>query len=58
MKTAVYEIRQNGKWKRVRATSIKALNDWGKENGVSDWHMVGMMSRSEMEESKTLMVVA
>lgn len=58
IKSAVYEIKVNRKWSRVRATSMKALSDWAKENNVSDWRMVGMMSMSEIKESKTLKVVA
>jgi len=58
IKTSVYEIKQGRKWSRVRATSMKALNNWAKENGVSDWRMVGMMSISETKESQSLTVVA
>ena len=58
VKSSVYEIKIGRKWSKVRATSIKALSDWSKENGVSDWRMVGMMSKSEAEESKSLKVVA
>jgi hypothetical protein len=54
----VFEIKIGRNWKKVRATSIKALSDWGKENGAKDWRMIGMMSRSEMEESKNLELVA
>ena len=54
----VYEIKINRKWSRVRATSILALNKWAKENNVSDWRMLGMMSRAELEESKLLKIVA
>ena len=58
VKTSVYEIKTGRKWSRVRATSMKALNDWVKENGVSDWRMVGMMSISETKESQSIKVVA
>ena len=58
MKTQVYEIKQNRKWSKVRATSMKALSDWTKQNNVSDWRMVGMMSASETRESQNLQVVA
>ena len=58
IKSSVYEIKINRKWSRVRATSMKALNDWAKENNVSDWRMVGMMSISETKESQSLIVVA
>ena len=58
MRTQVYEIKINKKWSKVRATSMKALSDWTKENNVSDWRMIGMMSRSETLESQSLKVVA
>lgn len=56
--TSVFNIKKGRKWQMVRATSILALNKYCKENGFSDWQMVGMMSRAEMEESKKLPVVA
>ena len=56
--TKVFEIKIGRNWEKVRATSMKALNDWGKENGVKDWRMVGMMSRLETIESQKLKVVA
>jgi predicted ATP-grasp superfamily ATP-dependent carboligase len=37
---------------------MKALSDWAKENNVSDWRMVGMMSNTEIKESQSLKVVA
>jgi hypothetical protein len=55
---AVYEIKVNRKWSKVRATSMKALSDWSKQNNVADWRMVGMMSKSELEASKTIEIVA
>ena len=58
MKTQVYEIKVNRKWSKVRATSMKSLSDWSKENNVSDWRMVGMMSISETLESQSLKVVS
>lgn len=58
IKTSVYEIKINRKWYKVRATSMKALNALAKENNVSDWRMVGMLSNSEIKESQTLKVVA
>ena len=58
IKSSVYEIKINRKWYKVRATSMKALSDWAKENNVSDWRMVGMMSNSEIKESQSLKVVA
>ena len=59
MKTQVYEIKIKRNWKKVRATSMKALSDYTKQNpGIKDWRMVGMMSSSEMIESKNLEVIA
>ena len=58
IKSSVYEVKINRKWSRVRATSMKALNDWAKNNNVTDWRMVGMMSISETKESQGLKVVA
>lgn len=56
--TKVFEIKIGRNWEKVRATSMMALNNWGKENGVKDWRMVGMMSRVETIESQKLRVVA
>ena len=58
IKSSVYEIKINRKWSKVRATSMQALNNWCKENNVSDWRMVGMMSISETKESQSLKIVA
>lgn len=58
IKSSVYEIKINRKWSKVRATNMKALSDWAKENNISDWRMVGMMSNAEIKESKLLKVVA
>ena len=58
IKSSVYEIKINRKWSRVRATSIAALSNWAKENNVSDWRMVGMMSILETKESQSLKIVA
>ena len=55
--SSVYEIKINRKWSKVRATSMKSLSDWAKENNVSDWRMVGMMSISEIKESQSFKVV-
>lgn len=57
IKSNVYEIKINRKWSKVRATSMIALSNWAKENNVSDWRMVGMMSISETKESQLLKVV-
>jgi len=54
----VFEIKIGRKWSKVRASSMSAINQYCKENGISDWRMVGMMSISEMEASKMLPVVA
>jgi hypothetical protein len=54
----VFEIKIGRKYTKVRATSMSAVNTYCKENGISDWRMVGMMSISEMEASKMLPVVA
>ena len=59
MKTQVYEIKIKRNWKKVRATSMKALSDYTKQNPIiKDWRMVGMMSSTEMIESKNLEVIA
>ena len=58
IKSGVYEVKINRKWLKVRATSINALSDWAKNNNVTDWRMVGMMSISETKESQGLKVVA
>lgn len=56
--TNVYEIKINRKWFKVRATSMKNLNDYCEKWGIKEWRMVGMMSNSEMIESRNLNVVA
>jgi hypothetical protein len=56
--TTVFEIKKGRTWSKVRATSMTTLNQYCKENGFTDWRMVGMMSRSEMIESQSLTVVA
>ena len=57
--TAIYEIKVgHGVWVKVRATSMPALNNWVNENGIKDWRMVGMMSRSEALENQLLTIVA
>jgi hypothetical protein len=58
IKTAVYEVKINRKWSKVRATSMKALNDWADQNGATEWVMVGMMSIIETAASQNLKVVA
>lgn len=56
--TKVFEIKKGRTWSKVRATSMTAVNQYAKENGFTDWRMVGMMSRIEMIESQNLTVVA
>ena len=59
METQVYEIKINKNWIKVRATSMKALSDYTKTDvNIKDWRMVGMMSSSEIIESKNLEVIA
>ena len=36
---------------------MAALSAWAKDNGVSDWRMLGMASRYEIEQSLTWEVV-
>jgi hypothetical protein len=55
--TKRFEVKIGRNWKQVRATSMAALSTWAKENGVSDWRMLGMASRSEIEQSLTWEVV-
>jgi hypothetical protein len=55
--TKRFEVKIGRNWKQVRATSMSALSTWAKENGVSDWRMLGMASRSEIEQSLTWEVV-
>lgn len=50
----VFEVKQNGNWYKVQASSMIALNNWADENKVSNWIMIGMMSRQEMNDSKKL----
>jgi hypothetical protein len=56
--TKRFEVKIAGTWKQVRATSISALSAWAKENGVSNWRMLGMASRAEIDQSLTWDVVA
>lgn len=50
----VFEVKQNGKWFKVQASSMIALNNWADKNKVSNWRMVGMMSSQEIKDSKNL----
>ena len=56
--TNIYEVKINGKWSKVRATSMIELNKWCESVGIKQWRMCGMMSVSELKESQTLTVVA
>lgn len=58
MNTAIYEIKINRKWSKVRATSMIALNNWCNTMNIKQWRMCGMMSISELQESQSLIVVA
>jgi hypothetical protein len=55
--TKRFEVKIGRNWKQVRATSMAALSAWAKDNGVSDWRMLGMASRYEIEQSLTWEVV-
>ena len=58
MKTQVYEIKKGNYWEMVRATSMKAINDFCKDNNdVTDWRLCGMMSRRDLQLSKNLIIV-
>jgi hypothetical protein len=57
-KTGIYEVKKSGKWVMVRATSIAALDQWCTSVGIIKWRMVGMLSIAQMQESKSLEVVA
>lgn len=58
--TSIFEIKRTprAKWVKVRASGMKALSDWAKENNIHDWRTVGMQSRSEMLENQSLPIVA
>ena len=58
IKSNVHEVKSNGKWSKVRATSMIALSNWAKENSIQDFRSVGMMSRAEIAESQSLNIVA
>lgn len=58
MNTAIYEIKINRKWSKVRATSMIALNNWCNTMNIKQWRTCGMMSISELQESQSLIVVA
>jgi hypothetical protein len=55
--TKVFEVKIGRTWSKVKATSIIKLSDWANSNNVSDWRMIGMQSRSEMENNKNLNLV-
>ena len=52
-----YEIKINRKWIRVTASSMKALSDYCKSINANDWRMLGMQSRAETLENKSLLFV-
>lgn len=56
--TSIYEIKKGRKRSMVRATSMKALADWAKSNGVTSWSTGWMYSAAEMAEFEKLPVVA
>ena len=56
--TKRFEVKIGRTWKQVRATSIAALSAWAKDNGATDWRMLGMASRAEIDQSLTWDVVA
>jgi hypothetical protein len=56
--TKRFEVKIGRNWKKVRATSMAALSAWAKANGATDWSMLGMASRSEIQQSLTWDVVA
>jgi len=58
IRTEVYEIKVSGKWSKVRATSMIALNKWCEEMGIKGWRSVGMMSIGQSKDSQSLTVVA
>jgi hypothetical protein len=47
-----FEIKKGRKWTMVQASSIKALNQFCKDNGYSDWRMLGMQSIEQLEFNK------
>lgn len=56
--TTIYEIKKGRKRSMVRATSMQALADWAKNNGVKSWSTGWMYSAQQMTEYKNLPVVA
>lgn len=50
--TSVFEIKVNRKWSKVRATSIKNLASWCKDNDIKQWRMCDMMSIAELVINK------
>ncbi len=45
-----YEIKKGRKWYPAKSESMQTVNNYCKENGYSDWRVLGMVSRIEMEE--------
>jgi len=50
----VFEIKIGKTYKKVTASSILVLNSWCEKNNISYWRMIGMQSRSEIEQNKRL----
>lgn len=47
-----FEIKKGRKWTMVQASSMKAINEYCKNNGYSDWRMVGMQSIEQLKNNK------
>lgn len=56
--TSIYEIKKGRTRSMVRATSMKAMADWAKDNGVKSWSTGWMYSAAEMSKYESLPVVA
>lgn len=56
--TSIYEIKKGRTKSMVRATSMKAMADWAKDNGVKSWSTGWMYSAVQLEQFKSLPVVA
>lgn len=53
----VYSIKKGKSWTRVKATSMKALNNFCNENGFTDWRTEGMRSLSQMKQDENLQII-
>jgi hypothetical protein len=47
-----FEIKKGRKWTMVQASSMKAINEYCKNNDYSDWRMVGMQSTEQLKYNK------